>query len=374
MPTLDWITIKGFKSIAAIERLPLRAINLVIGANGSGKSNFLGAFSLLHALREGRLQEYVARAGGANQVLHFGLKQTPELVLDISFAGGINRYEVALIPTASDSLVPKPLSERGWYWNSSRFPSPGSFEITGGGLEAGICTEQTTGVGGYVRERLTRWRTYHFHDTSALSPMKQTADLADNRFLRSDGSNLASFLYLLKSQHAEAYGMIRSTVQRVAPFFDDFQLQPQLLNTSKIRLEWRHIGTDAYFDASSFSDGTLRFIALATLLLQPESLRPSVILIDEPELGLHPYAITMLAALIQQASVKTQMVVSTQSPQLLDNFEPEDVLVAERVSGGTQLKRLENDALASWLETYGLGQLWEKNELGGRPAGETPRA
>ncbi len=200
--------------------------------------------------------------------------------------------------------------------------------------------------------------------------MKKTADINDNRYLRPDGSNLAAFLYFLKLKHESSYSLIRRTVQRVAPFFDDFLLEPQRLNPDKIRLEWRHKGSDAYFDASSLSDGSLRFIALATLFLQPEDYRPSVILVDEPELGLHPYAITLLASLVKQASLKTQVIISTQSPLLLDHFQPEDVLVADRVDGGTQFTRLESAPLATWLENYSLGQLWEKNEFGGRPGVE----
>jgi predicted ATPase len=200
--------------------------------------------------------------------------------------------------------------------------------------------------------------------------MKKTADLNDNRYLKPDGTNLAAFLYYLREKHDSSYNLIRKTVQRVAPFFDDFQLEPSKLNSDKIRLEWRNKSTDAYFDASSLSDGTLRFIALATLFLQPEDYRPSVILVDEPELGLHPYAITMLASLVRQASQKTQVILSTQSPQLLDYFQPEDVLVADLVEGGTQFTRLDSVKLDKWLEDYSLGQLWEKNELGGRPGGK----
>ena len=159
-------------------------------------------------------------------------------------------------------------------------------------------------------------------------------------------------------------------MEGVAPFFDDFQLEPQNLNPDKILLEWKHKGSEAYFDASSLSDGSLRFIVLTTLFLQPEQYRPSVILVDEPELGLHPYAITMLASLVKQASVKTQVIISTQSPFLLDHFQPEDVLVADRVDGGTQLTRLESAKLSGWLGDYSLGQLWEKNEFGGRPTPE----
>ena len=200
--------------------------------------------------------------------------------------------------------------------------------------------------------------------------MKKTADVNDNRYLRPDGSNLAAFLYLLCKRHEDSYRTITRTVRQVAPFFEDFQLEPQALNPNKVRLEWRHAGTDAYFDASSLSDGTLRFMALATLFLQPEKYRPAVILIDEPELGMHPYAITLLAALMKQASTRAQVIVSTQSSLLLDHFEPEQVLVAERVDGATRFTQLESSKLESWLESYSLGQLWEKNELGGRPLRE----
>ena len=197
--------------------------------------------------------------------------------------------------------------------------------------------------------------------------MRKTAKLHDNRFLREDGANLSAFLYLLQERDQASYKLIVRTVQRVAPFFDDFRLDPLRLKPDDIKLQWRHKKSDQYFDASSLSDGTLRFIALATLFLQPEEYRPSIILVDEPELGLHPYAIEMLAALVRQASVTTQVIVSTQSSLLLDHFQPEDVLVADRVDGGTQLTRLKSEPLAKWLEDYSLGQLWEKNEIGGRP-------
>jgi predicted ATPase len=197
--------------------------------------------------------------------------------------------------------------------------------------------------------------------------LKKTADLDDNRFFRADAANLASFLYLLQQLHQPEYQLIRKTVQRVAPFFDDFHLEPLRLNPTKIKLEWVHRSTDSYFDATSMSDGTLRFICLCTLFLQPAAYRPSVILVDEPELGLHPYAITMLANLIKAAATETQIIVSTQSALLLDHFQPEDVLVADLEQGSTTLKRLQSQDLADWLEDYSLGQLWEKNQFGGRP-------
>ncbi len=366
MPELDYITVKGFKSIASIEKLALGPINVVIGPNGSGKSNFIGVFAFLHAIREGRLQDYVTKAGGADKVLHFGAKTTPKMLIAISFQEEANKYRIGLETTGDDQL--HPTDELVAFWDRKNHPRPYTDGLTTRGLEAGISDPNSKRIAGYVRGHLAQWRLYHVHDTSSSSPMKKTADVNDNRFLRPDGSNLAAFLYYLRLKHEASYSLIRRTVQRVAPFFDDFNLEPQKLNPDKILMEWRHKDSDQYFNASSLSDGTLRFIALATLFLQPEEYRPSVILVDEPELGLHPMAITLLASLVRAASEKTQVIVSTQSPLLLDHFEPEEVLVADRVGGSTQFTRLDKAKLEGWLEDYSLGQLWEKNELGGRPA------
>lgn len=368
MVELDSVTVRGFKSIASIQDLKLGSVNVLIGANGSGKSNFVGVFSFLQAVREGRLQDYVVKAGGAEKLLYFGSRVTKEIVIHISFRGGLNRYEIELQPTETDQLVPH--RENVYYWNKARYPEkPHSQPLLPLGKEAGISDEKATRIPRYVRDHLAGWRLYHFHDTSAGSPMKKIADTHDNRYLRPDGANLAPFLYFIREKHEISYGLIRRTIQQVATFFDDFLLAPLELNPDKIRLEWRHKGSEAYFDASSLSDGTLRFMALATLFLQPESYRPPVIMIDEPELGLHPYAITIFASLVKQAAVKTQVILSTQSSLLLDHFQAEDVIVAERVDEGTQFTRLDPEKLGTWLEDYSLGQLWEKNELGGRPGG-----
>jgi predicted ATPase len=347
---LDYITIQGFKSIASIEKLALRPINIVIGANGSGKSNFIGVFDFLHEIRAGRLRVYVAKVGGADKVLHFGSKATNEISFDLSFAKG--HWELKLRQTADDFLYE-------YEEDVNRGERPPEYD--------GVAKTDDE-VGRWDADRLLEWRIYHFNDTSSSSPMRKTARVDDNRSFRPDGVNLPAFLYLLRERHLDSYRSIVRTVQMAAPFFDDFRLDPTELNPEYIKLEWRHNRSDQTFGASSLSDGTLRFIALTTLFLQPEHYRPSLILVDEPELGLHPYALGLLASLIRQASVSTQVIVSTQSSLLLDHFDPEDVLVADRVDGGTQLTRLESEPLKKWLEDYSLGQLWEKNEFGGRPA------
>lgn len=366
---LDYITVKGFKSVNSIEKLELRPINVVIGPNGSGKSNFIGVFSFLHAIREGRLQDYVRKAGGAEQLLHFGSKATSEILVHVSFSQEVNQYCLSLKPTADDSLYPS--TELAFFWDK-RYPRPYSVGLAPqeNGREAGISNPDVQRTTSWVREHLGRWRLYHVHDTSDTSPMRKTAQVNDVAYLRPDGSNLPAFLYLLKIKHPEAYSLIRRAVQRVTPFFDDFTLAPDPLNENTIRLAWKHKNSDLYFGAAALSDGSLRFITLATLFLQPAQYRPSVILVDEPELGLHPSAIAFLASMVKQASVETQVILSTQSSLLLDHFQPEDVLVAERIEGGTTFSRLDTQRLATWLEDYSLGQLWEKNELGGRPKAE----
>jgi predicted ATPase len=312
----------------------------------------------------------VIEAGGAEKVLHFGSKTTEQIYLRLSFNQEVNQYDIRLTPAQDYGLYPS--WENAFFWDKVRYEQPFATRLMSReqGREAGISDPQLDGTAGWVRRHLGGWRLYHLHDTSQSSPMRKTAKVDDNSYLRPDGSNLAAFLYYLQQKHPTSYSLIRRTIQRVTPFFDDFKLDPLRLKPDDIKLEWTHTNSDQYFDASSLSDGTLRFIALATLLLQPKEYLPSMILVDEPELGLHPYTIEMLASLIRQASESTQVIASTQSSLLLDHFDPEDVLVANRVRGGTQIARLEHPQLKEWLEDYSLGQLWEKNEFAGRPVPE----
>ncbi len=367
MSKLDYISVKGFKSLADVEELKLNGVNVLVGANGSGKSNFVEAFAFLRALRRGNLVRYVAESGGANRLLHFGAARTNDIALKVSFDDSVNQYEIMLTATANDGL--RPIHESAYFWDRA-YDRPYEDSLPYG-LEAGIAADPgTRSVAAHVRRHLDSWVRYQFDDTSRRAPIRMTANLNDNRLLRADGSNLAPFLYRLGETHRDSLSLIERTIRLVAPFFDGFALEPDVLNEETIRLQWRHAGSNGYFDASALSDGTLRFMALSTLLLQPEELRPSVLLLDEPELGLHPYAIAVLASVIKSVSAESQVVLATQSSALLDQFEPADVLVADRVDGGTRLRRLDAERLHSWLEHYSLGQLWEKNEIGGRPGPE----
>lgn len=363
MSKLDRLTISGFKSIREQE-LELGALNVLIGANGAGKSNLIGVFRLLSDIVRQHLQVAVAKAGGANSLLHFGSKQTEELKLKFQF--GRNSYEVTLHPTDEDSLY---FADETIGYQGQGYHAPWIGPLGTGHKESLLSDEVKRGSGRvsvYVSDAVQSWKIYHFHDTSVSARVKKTGNLDDNEHLRGDASNLAAFLYRLKKTQRAYYENIVDTVQMVAPFFDRFKLRANPLNPEKIKLEWKERGSDDYFSGQALSDGTLRFICLAALLLQPEL--PATILIDEPELGLHPYAIHLLAEMFQAAAKKTQLVVSTQSVTLVNQLAPEDVIIVDRKEGESVFSRPTEAEISGWMEHYSLGDLWEKNVLGGRPA------
>ena len=365
MPAVSELSVAGFRSFAKLDRLRLGARNILIGANGSGKSNFVEIFEFAQAIGKGRLEKYVARVGGVDPLLHYGAGKTKEMSFRISFGRSGGTVELELKPTDDQRLFVTTAVTPDAPWLRSDRDRIQTSDIVA--PHAGDMGEDP------LRAHLNSWRTFDFREVGPGSPLRSNSDLYDCEALHSDGANLPSFLYFLGEKHRKSYERIRDAVHLVAPFFEDFDVRPVTVDQRVLRLRWRHVATDRSFDVSEFSDGTRRFIALATLLGQPAELRPSTTILNEPELGLHPFAIHVLAALIQSASVHTQIIVSTQSAQLIDLFEPEDVLVADRVDGATQLTRLQTAALAEWLADYSLGELWQKNELGGRPAPERPK-
>lgn len=369
-PTIDWISIRGFKSLACVNPRRLRQINILIGPNGSGKSNFIEVFTFLNILRNRGLRTYVRSWGGADNLLHFGPKTTDQITIELSFEEELYQYRIRISPDHSDNLFV--VSEVIQIWGETGNGKPHNVFLGNVDGEAEIGSYYgTSKQARLVSDQLDKLRSYHFHDTGWSSPMNKTATISDDHLLHIDGSNLAAVLYRLQTAYQQTFVDILTAVRIVAPFFGEFVLRPEELNKNTIRLKWKHQGSNAQFEISSLSDGTLRFIAIATLLLLPEALRPPIIIIDEPELGLHPVAINLLAELVKIASLETQIILATQSPALLDYFEPEDVLVADRKHGATTISRLDSEELEEWLEDYSLGQLWENNEFGGRPIPES---
>lgn len=356
MRMLRKVKIEGFKSIAKTE-LELGDLNIVIGANGSGKSNLIGVFRLLERVLSQNLQRLIASE--PDRFLHHGRKVTPSLVLDFEFDQNAYGFKLTAV---QDTLVFE--YERVEYSGQFYYGEP----LASGHKESrlqGVAQAHTNQIPKHVLAKVSDLVVYHFHDTSDSAPAKQMVDLEDNRFFRPDAANLAAYLYWLQQKHPTEFRHIEEHVRLVAPFFEKFVLAPSKLNESKIKLEWRQQGSDAYFDGYALSDGTLRFICLATLLLQPQP--PRLILLDEPELGLHPFAIRILAEMLEVAAKRVQVVLATQSVTLLNQFEVKDIVIADNNGQATSFKRLDSDCLTGWIDEYSLGELWEKNVLGGRP-------
>lgn len=351
------VVVEGYTSIRSAE-IDLGALTVLIGANGSGKSNFISALEFLGKIVEGDLAYEVGLRGGASALMHHGATNSDRIRLRIEGLDHI--YEAVLVTAEDDELI---FSTEDVAFVGS--PDHVVTEDLGRGHRASRLTWAVPGADS-VLEMLRGCRVYHFQDTSRDAPVKQQTFISDNIALRSDAGNLAAFLLRLKDAEPDHYRRIQLAVRGVAPFFGAFVLDSQ--GSDYIRLRWRQLGADPVFPASALSDGTLRYICLATLLLQPDP--PPLLVLDEPELGLHPFAIVQLAEMLRSVSTRSQVVLATQSTTLLNQFELNDIVVAERHDGETTLRRLDVERLQSWLDEYSVGELWEKNVIGGRPSPE----
>lgn len=362
---LKHIEIKGFRSIKEMA-LELRPLNVLIGANGAGKSNLIAFFNFVNELMGERLQQYIGATGRATANLYFGPKITPQLEAKMTFEveNGTDTYQMLLRHASGDSLF---FAEETLSYQTIDSPTPKVVSLGGGHWETRIRATAAGGesVANALWHLLGYCRVYHFHDTSPTARVRQYCYVGDNRWLMSDAANLAAVLYALKSSEEIAYRRIVRTIQQVAPFFEDFDLEPT--HSRDIILNWRHRESDLIFGPHQFSDGTLRAICLISLLLLPEKNRLNLIVVDEPELGLHPYALQVIASLFRAASHHTQVLVSTQSSAFLDAFEIEDIVIVERNNEATEVRRPDAEKLDAWLEDYSVGEIWEKNIIGGGP-------
>lgn len=369
MSKLTNISLEGYKSIRQCHELAVGNLNVLIGANGSGKSNLISFFRLLQAAMRGELQVHVGQHGAAHSFLYNGPKVTGEISASLQFEdeSEINLYVPRLVFSAPDKFV----------FASEVFkttPVPGSSAERGfldvhGAVESAVVQPSFRDNDRirFFRRLIGGIRDYHFHDTSLFAGVRGSWRVSDYRVLYRNGENLPAVLRFLRDAHPSVYARILETIQLVAPFFADFVLEPPSLSPEMVMLNWRAKGSEYELGPHQLSDGTLRFIALATLLLQPDECLPDVLVIDEPELGLHPFAIKILASLLADTSTRTQVLVATQSVELVDEMEPEDIIVANMEGVATQFSRLDPTQLAEWLKDYTLSQMWDMNFIGGRP-------
>ncbi|OAV66907.1 putative ATPase [Bacteroidales bacterium Barb6XT] len=348
---MDYIEIKGYKSIKELH-LDLKPINILIGANGAGKSNFISFFEFLKKAYDQQMQRFVAINGGINKFLHNGRKETDSLTCKLSFNEGNLIYKFSLLgETSSFSLYDESINSK----------ENGYTDLGCVGNELYI-KQSTAPASNEVKEYLNGLRVYHFHETGPKSPFNSVVRINDNRILSSHGENMAAVLYRLQRYDPIVYQRIIKTIQSIAPYFLDFNLGPNVEGSEYIQLAWRSKYNETLYEATDLSDGTLRFIALATLFL-PSNL-PSIIIIDEPELGLHPFAVNTLAGLIRSAAGRgTQVIAAAQSVELIDCFEPEDIVTIDNIDGSSVFERLDSQKLQVWLEDYPIGDLWRQNIL-----------
>ena len=345
---MDYLEVTGYKSIKS-QKVALGPINILIGANGSGKSNFISFFDFLNRLCNKKLNDYIALSGGANKILHKGKKHTDTIRFKIEFDNGVNGYACTLT-SGTDGFI---FIEERLIYNSDRGTG-----INQSSREARI-KETSNYRAKYVIKHLAGFRKYHFHDTSKKSPFSRLSHiLNDSHFLYSEGSNLAAFLFKINQKHKKVYNRIVKTIQSIAPYFSDFYFGPD--ESDFVRLQWTDRYSDVVFGMTDLSDGTLRFIALTVLFMQPDL--PTTIIIDEPELGLHPTAIAKLAGMIKSVSAKNcQVIIATQSTDLISHFLPKDIITVDQVDGESNFKRLSEEELHEWLDEYTIDDLWKRN-------------
>lgn len=367
------IKIANFKSIYRAN-VQLNNLNILIGQNGAGKSNFISFFKFLERLSEQQLTQYIFQAGGISSFLHKGFEESQEIRFNMEFNSGnpnyLNIYEAKIISDGENYVID---TEYLGYWDKFKHSEPFLDNIWTQEKESSLKKKANSNkfkIARYIYNYLQRLKLFHFHDTSSNAAIKLPQPVEDVYFFKNEGQNLAPYLSFIKSSDYNSYLKIVETIRLVFPSFHDFVLAESPYAKGKILLRWKEKSSENIYSVKQMSDGTLRFICLAVLLLDtiPNGNQPETIILDEPELGLHPFAIHILAELIQKAAISRQIIIATQSVNLINHFTPKDLLIVERnEKDQTVFKRVAEENFNSWLEDYTLGQLWENNFFGGRP-------
>ena len=369
---IESLRIRGFRSLADVELCNLCNANVLLGANGGGKSNFIRFFEMLSWMLRSRLGEFVGTQGGADDQLHRGKSVT--LGMDAQLAlrteAGRIEYRFALAHADPDRFV---FSDEAFRRTADLAADAPSQHAASGQPEARIVDiaqrSPSRGVNATIARVIVRLlgncSVHQFRNTSDTSNFRKPWDVEDSNYLRTHGGNLAAVLHRLEQEDLGRFELICRHVRRVLPMFDRFRI---VESHGQVSLRWTAVGTDKTFGAHVTSDASFRFFALVTLLNLPPGMLPSVLLLDEPELGLHPTAVTLVGGMIKSLAANRQIIVATQSPLLVDAFDLEEILVLNLADGRTTFSRPEGAGFAQWIEEgYTTGEIWQKNLIGGCP-------
>lgn len=373
---IERIKIHGFKSLKEID-FEMRPLNVLIGPNNGGKTNFLEFLEFLSEAAHEELQDAIARRGGFFSLLYagYGDSKKAEISCEVDFLILSEKvsYKVALSP---DFLATKVMGE--WFqgqnlWGKRTFITPRQAllkelleepeqkkRLKNGEL---IIAQDPKESHEYLLRNYLRSLAIYEFSTAKNSPLRREQSLKAGIRISPDGDNLASVLHNMKErgEYRDAYNEIIKTLRVAFPTFKDLHF-PCEVSEGKIALRWEgEFKRD--FSSAVLSDGVLKFLCLTTLLLSPDP--PDLICIDEPEIGLHPQLISLVAELLIAASERIQLIVATHSPQLIERLRPEDVVV-EKKDGATELRRLPPEELKSWLKDFTLSELWLTGVTGGR--------
>ena len=362
--SLDKLTIRGFKSIREMEGLELKNLNILIGTNGSGKSNLIASLQMLKSLAEGQLKSYIASNGGIGALLHNGPRPASKIELEASI--GSNSYKLSITPKPDGSYE---LAESASPHIASKTEPEDAEDDRLLAVQQDVAAYPSEGAKESVHQSINSWRMYHFHDTGPTAAMRRPGPIQDNEHLRPDASNIAPYLLRLRDEHPSTYNRVLYGCRRMAPFLDELVLEPQQDGAkTKVSLAWKVKGSDCPIQAHHLSGGVMRFMCLSAALLQPNL--PPMIIIDEPELGLYPNTIHLMNELIEGAAKQTQVIVTTQTPRLLDHFSVEDIIVVRRKDDQPNFKRFKPGDFKIWLEDHSVGDLWFMNVISDDPVRE----
>ena len=370
---IESLRVKGFRSLADVEIGDMPRAAVLIGANGSGKSNLVRFFEMMSwMIRVRRLNEFVQRYGGADDQLFGGSKTSlrMEAQLAIRTESGRNDYRFTLEYAQPDrfQFVDEAFRfTRVGSGSEAPWQELGTSHVEAKIVEAGQSdkfVDFERKAAGVLVHLLRRCSAYQFHDTSFNSAFMTKCDPTENNHLLSNGGNLAAILLRLEREYSRRFESICDYIGRCLPNFDRFQIEE---DARAVLLQWKAKGMNKTFGPNLTSDGSLRLFALVTLLNLPPEMLPDVLLMDEPELGLHPSAIALVGDMIKALAEERQVIVATQSPLLVDEFDFDEIHVLELKDGRTRILRHDKREYRHWLEKYTTGELWQKNLIGGRP-------